>query len=84
MSNDDLNKTETAVLNRFNNTIEQAKLLCRFFGMGFRNIAAFKAIVLHYDSSLTDKEIKYFWEIKLVNEDVIRKVEMVIDKLKTE
>lgn len=72
-----------ADFNKLNGNLKSLDLLARtyllawFKECGFDNWEALKAIVLHYYPEVTESKLKDFWDCKVIDREVLTKLEWV-------
>lgn len=80
-----LTKREKATKDRFNNSQRALNVLDELFEKGFtRDLPVFVAIVQGYYPDLTYSVINNFWHLRTVSDDVLTKMENVLEQLKGE
>jgi len=55
-----------------------------FFSAGFQNVGAVSAIVQRYYPKLSHEDVYKFWNFRGLDENVLAKMEIVLDNLKAE
>ena len=80
----EMKQRDFKTLKRFETASEASKVLRSFFDKGFKSFDAFKAIVLFYDSEISEKRLYDFWHFKSVDKKMCERIINVFEKLKSE
>ena len=75
---------ENETINRFDTFYKCSEILREFFKMGFKSYDALKAIMIFYYPDINLVKLKRFWNCQLMDKDIVLKVEVVFNKLKSE
>lgn len=75
---------EKESINRFNTFHKCSAILKEFFSMGFKSFSALKAIMQFHYPDIDIVKLKRFWNCQLMEAEIVEKVELVFDKLKSE
>ncbi len=79
-----LTKRENLTMARIRNTQRSTDVLKNLINMGFKNFPAIVAISQHYFPEMTRPQLLAFWHFRNVSEDTVKKMETVLDNLKSE
>jgi hypothetical protein len=79
-----LTKREKGSLLRIKNAGRATALLQEFFAKGFTSLVALNAISCHYYPNLTITEVNNFWHFRNISDDLLSKMENILEQLKAE
>lgn len=79
-----LTKREKATKKRIENGQKAGLLLKLFFEKGFKSLDSVTTISRHYYEGLTVSEVNNFWHFRNVSDDMLVKMESVLEQLKKE
>lgn len=79
-----LTKREKATKKRFENVERVNQVLKLFFNNGFKSLEALTPLAQFYYPEFTDAEIKNFFHFRKLTDDMIAKMENVLEQLKKE
>lgn len=79
-----LTKREKETISRFKTYNNYSSILIEFFDMGFKSFNAFKAIMQHNYPEIDEVKLKRFWSCALMESEIVEKVKIVFEKLKSE
>ena len=75
---------EKETINRFDTYHVCSAILRSFFDMGFKSFDALKAIMIFHYPDIDLVKLKRFWNCQLMDSEIVEKVKVVFDKLKSE
>lgn len=79
-----LTKRENETLNRFKIYDECSAILLNFFEMGFKSFNGLKSIMQFYYPDIDEVQLKRFWNCVGMDQEIVDKVKIVFEKLKSE
>lgn len=79
-----MSKRENETINRFKTFNVCSAILREFFEMGFKSFDALKAIMTFHYPEIDLIKLKRFWNCQLMDVEIVEKVKVVFDKLKSE
>lgn len=79
-----LKKREKRAKRRIENAQRATEIASEFFDKGFTSLIALAAIVQHYYPEMKVADINNFWHFRNVNDEMIYKMENVLEQLKSE
>lgn len=75
---------ENETINRFETFHKCSTILREFFAMGFKSFNALKAIMQFHYPDIDLAKLKRFWNCQLMDKEIVEKVTIVFEKLKSE
>ena len=79
-----LKKREKRAKRRIENAKKSTELAGAFFDKGFTSLIAMVAIAQNYYPDMTVVEINNFWHFRNVSDEMIFKMESILEQLKNE
>lgn len=79
-----LTKREKAAKKRIENGKRTGVILEQFFDKGFKRLEAIMTIARYYEEELSVSEVTNFWHFRNVSDDMLAKMEYVLEQLKRE
>lgn len=75
---------ENETINRFETFHQCSSILREFFRMGFKSFPALKSIVQFHYPDIDLVKLKRFWNCQSMDSEIVEKVKVVFDRLKSE
>ena len=75
---------EKETINRFEMVLKCSSLLAGFFNRGFKSFPALKAIMQFYYPNIDLLKLKRVWSCVLMDQEIVDKIVIVFEKLKSE
>lgn len=71
-------------LDRFENVVKGSEVLRKFFEKGFKSVSALHAVVYSFYPETTYMDILNFWNFRKCSEEMVEKLNIVLEKLNYE
>jgi len=84
MGNKLLTKRENSTVQRIGWIKRAAVVNDGFFKAGFKNVGAVAAIVQNAYPEILNDDVAAFWNFRVMDDDILEKMECVLQKLKSE
>lgn len=79
-----LKPNEKRTIERIENAAKISCVLKEFYQMGFKDFKSFKVIVMHYGVEVEEKKLLDFWTFRWLDNEFLSRIDVVLNKLKSE